>query len=95
MLQMWVSRNSVNKTNVYFVTLMQVFHIELHVYGNSFIAIMQYCNMFQTFVFGKILNKILMQCSHSRHANVIQVGGYNCNKTKLVCIDANIIFIKT
>jgi hypothetical protein len=51
--------------------------------------------MFQTCVFRENFNKVLMQCSHSRHANIIQVRGYNCNKTKLVCIDANIIFIKT
>jgi len=31
MLQMWVLQNHSNKTNVYFVTLMQVFHIELYV----------------------------------------------------------------
>jgi hypothetical protein len=32
MLQMWVLKNHSNKTNVYFVTLMQVFHIELYVF---------------------------------------------------------------
>jgi hypothetical protein len=32
MLQMWVSQNHSNKTNVYFMTLMQVFHTELHVF---------------------------------------------------------------
>jgi hypothetical protein len=32
MLQMWVLQNHYNKTNVYFVTLMQVFHIELYVF---------------------------------------------------------------
>jgi hypothetical protein len=48
MLQMWVLQNWVNKTKVYFVTFMQVFHIELHVYGSSFNAIMQYYNMFHT-----------------------------------------------
>jgi hypothetical protein len=31
MLQMWVLQNHSNKTNVYFVTLMQVFHIKLYV----------------------------------------------------------------
>jgi hypothetical protein len=59
------------------------------------VHLVQYCNMFQTCVFRKNFNKILMQFSHSRHANVIQVWGYNCNKTKIVRIDANIIFIKT
>jgi hypothetical protein len=32
MLQMWVLQNHFNKTNVYFMTLMQIFHIELHVF---------------------------------------------------------------
>jgi hypothetical protein len=32
MLQMWVLQNHYNKINVYFVTLMQVFHIELYVF---------------------------------------------------------------
>jgi hypothetical protein len=31
MLQMWVLKNHFHKINVYFVTLMQVFHIELYV----------------------------------------------------------------
>jgi hypothetical protein len=57
--------------------------------------IVTYCNMFQTHIFKEILNKVLMQCSHSRHVNMIQVWGYNCNKTKLACIDANITSIKT
>jgi len=35
-----------------------------------------------------------MQCSHSKHANIIQTWGYNCNKRKLVCIDASITYIK-
>ncbi len=57
---------------------------------------MQHCNMFQTHIFKEIFNKILlMQCSHSRHANIIQVQSYNCNKTRLVYIDANITSIKT
>jgi hypothetical protein len=30
MIQMWVLQNHSNKTNVYFVTLMQLFHIELY-----------------------------------------------------------------
>jgi hypothetical protein len=51
---------------------------------------MQHCNMFQTHIFMKNFNKVLMQCSHSKHVNIIQTWGYNCNKTKLVCIDANI-----
>jgi len=34
-----------------------------------------------------------MQCSHSKHVNIIQMWGYNCNKTKLVCIDANVTSI--
>jgi hypothetical protein len=56
---------------------------------------MQHCNIFQTCIFKENFNKILMQCSHSKHANIIQTWGYNWNKTKLVCIDANITFIKT
>ncbi len=36
-----------------------------------------------------------MQCSHSRHANIIQVWSYICNKTIFVYIDANITSIKT
>jgi hypothetical protein len=32
MLQMWVLQNHYDKTNVYFVTLMQVFHIKLYVF---------------------------------------------------------------
>ncbi len=31
-LQMWVLQNHSNKTNIYFVTIMQVFHIELYVF---------------------------------------------------------------
>jgi hypothetical protein len=30
MLQMWVLQNHSNKTNVYFVTLMQVFHNKIY-----------------------------------------------------------------
>jgi hypothetical protein len=56
---------------------------------------MQHCNMFQIRIFRENFNKILMQCSHSKHVNIIQTWGYNCNKTKLVCIDANITSIKT
>jgi Zn ribbon nucleic-acid-binding protein len=47
---------------------------------------MQHCNMFQTCIFKENFNKVLMQCSHSKHANIIQMWGYNYNKTKLVCI---------
>jgi len=47
----------------------------------------QHCNMFQICIFRNLFYNILIQCSHSRHAN-IQTWGYNCNKTKLVCIDA-------
>jgi hypothetical protein len=32
MLQMWVLKIYFNKINVYFVTLMRVFHIELYVF---------------------------------------------------------------
>jgi hypothetical protein len=32
MLQMWVLQNHFNKISVYFVNLMQVFHIELYVF---------------------------------------------------------------
>jgi len=56
---------------------------------------MQHCKMFQTCIFRETFNKILMQCSHSKHVNMIQMWGYNCNKIKLVCIDAIITFIKT
>jgi hypothetical protein len=41
MLQKRVLQNHFNKTNVYFVTLKQVFHIEIYVFDN-FSAIMQY-----------------------------------------------------
>ncbi len=54
---------------------------------------MQHCNMFQTRIFKEIFNEVLIQCSHSRHANIIQMWGYNCNKTKLAYIDANITSI--
>jgi hypothetical protein len=32
MLQIWVLQNHSNKTNVYFMTIMQAFHIELYVF---------------------------------------------------------------
>jgi hypothetical protein len=32
MFQMWVLKNHLKKINVYFVTLMQAFHIELYVF---------------------------------------------------------------
>ncbi len=32
MFQMWVLQNHSNKTNVYFVTFMQIFHIEFYVF---------------------------------------------------------------
>jgi hypothetical protein len=32
MLQMWVLQNHSKKINVYFVTIMQVFHIELYIF---------------------------------------------------------------
>jgi hypothetical protein len=47
--------------------------------------------MFQTHIFRENFNKILMQCSHSKHVNIIQTWGY---KTKLLCIDASITFSK-
>jgi len=50
--------------------------------------------MFQTCIFRENFNKILMQCSHSKHVNIIQTWSYNRNKTKLVCIDASITSIK-
>jgi hypothetical protein len=56
---------------------------------------MQHYNMFQTCIFKENFNKVLMQCSHSKHVNIIETWGYNCNKTKLVCIDASIAFSKT
>jgi hypothetical protein len=49
--------------------------------------------MFQTRIFRENLNKILMQCSHSKHVNIIQTWSYNCNKIKLVCINTNITSI--
>ncbi len=48
---------------------------------------MQYCNMFETRIFKEKFNRVLMQCSYSKHANIIQMWGCNCNKTKLICID--------
>jgi hypothetical protein len=56
---------------------------------------MQHCNMFQSHIFKENFNKVLMQCSLSKHANIMQMWGYNCNNTKLICIDASITFIKT
>jgi len=56
---------------------------------------MQHWDMFQTCIFNENFNKVLIQCSHSTHANIRQTWGYNCNKTKLVCIDANMTSIKT
>jgi hypothetical protein len=50
--------------------------------------------MFQICILKENFNKILMQCSHSRHANIIQMWDYNCNKTKLAYIDANITSIQ-
>jgi Zn ribbon nucleic-acid-binding protein len=47
---------------------------------------MQHCNMFQTCILKENFNKVLMQCSHSKHANIIQMWGNNYNKTKLECI---------
>jgi hypothetical protein len=47
---------------------------------------MQHCNMFQICICREKFNKILMQCSHSKHPNIIQMWGNNYNKTKLVCI---------
>jgi hypothetical protein len=67
---------------------MQVFHIEFYVFK---FLLLQHCNMFQTHIFGEICNQILMQCSHSRHANIIQTQRYNCYKAKFVCIDVNIL----
>jgi hypothetical protein len=77
---------------MFIVTLIQVFHIKFNV---SEVLLMQHCSMFQTHIFRENFNKILMQCSHSRHANIIQMWSYNCNKKKLVYIDANITYIKT
>jgi hypothetical protein len=64
-------------------------------FWNIFNAIMQHCNIFQTHILTKKFNKILMQCLHSKHVNIIQKWGYNCNETKLVCIDVSITSIKT
>jgi hypothetical protein len=47
---------------------------------------MQHCNMFQIRIFRENFNKVLMQCSHSKRANIIQTRSYNYNKTKLICI---------
>jgi len=69
MFQIWVLQNHSNKINVYFVTLIQVSHIELYVFE---VFLMQHCNMFQTRIYKENFNKILMQCSHSKHANIIQ-----------------------
>jgi hypothetical protein len=55
---------------------------------------MQHCNMFQTHIFKENFNKILMQCSHSKYVNMIQMWSYNWI-TQLVCIDASITSIKT
>jgi hypothetical protein len=51
--------------------------------------------MFQIRIFKENFNKVLMQCSHSKHVNIIQTWGYNYNKIQLVCIDASITFIET
>jgi hypothetical protein len=42
MLQMWVLKNHSNKINVYFVTLMQVFHIEFYGFEVFFSVITQH-----------------------------------------------------
>jgi Zn ribbon nucleic-acid-binding protein len=42
--------------------------------------------MFQTYIFRENFNKVLMQCSHSKHANIIQMWGNDYNKTKIECI---------
>jgi hypothetical protein len=73
-------QNQASKTNVYFMIPMHVFHIELYVHWSSFGAIIKYCNMFQTYIFWKTFNKILMQWLH---ANIIQMGGYNAIRQKL------------
>jgi hypothetical protein len=56
---------------------------------------MQHCNIFQIHIFRENFNKLLMECSHSKHVNIIQMWGCNCNKTKLICFDASITSIKT
>jgi hypothetical protein len=73
MFQMWVLQNHSNKINVYFLALMQVFHIELYIFDFFLIIMMQHCNMFQTHIFKENFNKILMQCSHSKYVNMIQM----------------------
>jgi hypothetical protein len=55
-------------------------------FWNSFNAIMQQCNMFQFCIYRQNFTKISMQCSHSKHPNIIQMWGNNYNKTKLLCI---------
>jgi hypothetical protein len=71
MLQMWVLQNHSNKSNVYFVTIMQVFHTKFHIFEvfkfNN--ATLQYIS---NLYFKENFNKILMQCSHSKLANIIQ-----------------------
>ncbi len=56
---------------------------------------MQHAICFKLVYLKKFFNKLLMQCSHSKDVNIIQMWGFNYNKTKLVCIDASITYIKT
>jgi len=37
MLQMWVSQSHSNKTSVYFVTLMQIFHTKFYVFEKKLV----------------------------------------------------------
>jgi len=57
---------------------------------------MQHYNIFQIRICKENFNKVLMQCSHSKHANTIQMWSYNYNiRRNLYVFDANITSIKT
>jgi len=65
MLQMWVLQNHSNKINVYFVTLKQVFHIELFFFE---LFLMQYVsNLYFQRKFQQSINAMLTfkACKHN------------------------------
>jgi hypothetical protein len=84
MFQMWVLQIILTNYCVFYDLYANISHWIL-CFWSSFNAIMQHCNMFQTCIFRENFNKVLMQYSHSKHVNIIQMWGYNCNKTKLLC----------
>jgi hypothetical protein len=94
MLQMWYYKIILTKLMFILWPLCKYFTLNF-IFLNFFNAIIQHCNIFWTHIFKENFNKVLMQCSHSKDANIIQTWGYNCNKIKLVCINTSITSIKT